>query len=81
MVNTIKNKTETKFYNCFNDRVFKRMMQSRNGRKYLEAILKTILKTNCQIKEYLNVELPGETKDEKEKRIDLLVLTARLYQY
>ena len=79
MVNTIKNKTETKFYNCFNDRVFKRMMQSRNGRKYLEAILKTILKTNCQIKEYLNVELPGETKDEKEKRIDLLVLTDQGY--
>ena len=70
---------EKKFYNCSNDKVFKRMMQSKNGKLYLEAILSTILKTSAKIVEFLNVELPGETKDEKEKRVDLLVETENGY--
>ena len=57
------------------DLVFKTITSGTYGKIILEAILKTIFKKKVIIKRYLNVELPKEAREERGKRLDLLIET------
>ena len=64
-----------KFYNGTSDRVFKTIANSgEEGKKFLEAILKTVFNKPVEVIRFLTVELPLEKEDVRKKTLDCLVL-------
>lgn len=64
---------KTKVYTAKNDRVFKTIANGNNGKVILEAILGNVFDEPVEILEFIPVELPQDTEDERKKVLDVLV--------
>ena len=64
---------KTKVYTAKNDRVFKSIAHGNNGKVILEAILGNVFDEPVEILEFIPVELPQDTEDERKKVLDVLV--------
>ncbi len=56
-----------------NDRMFKSIAHGNNGKDILESILSTVFEEEVEILEFIPVELPLDTEDERKKTLDVLV--------
>lgn len=56
-----------------NDRMFKSVAHGNNGKDILESILSTVFEEEVEILEFIPVELPLDTEDERKKTLDVLV--------
>ena len=50
-----------------NDRMFKSIAHGNNGKDILESILSTVFEEEVEILEFIPVELPLDTEDERKK--------------
>ena len=64
---------KTKVYTAKNDRIFKSIAHGNNGKVILEAILGNVFDEPVEILEFIPVELPQDTEDERKKVLDVLV--------
>ena len=64
---------KTKVYTAKNDRVFKSVAHGNKGKVILEAILGNVFDEPVEILEFIPVELPQDTEDERKKVLDVLV--------
>ena len=64
---------KNKVYTAKNDRVFKSIAHGNNGKVILEAILGNVFDEPVEILEFIPVELPQDTEDERKKVLDVLV--------
>ena len=64
---------KTKVYTAKNDRVFKSIAHGNKGKVILEAILGNVFDEPVEILEFIPVELPQDTEDERKKVLDVLV--------
>lgn len=64
---------KTKVYTAKNDRVFKSIAHGNNGKVILEAILGNVFDEPVEILEFIPIELPQDTEDERKKVLDVLV--------
>ena len=62
-----------KVYTAKNDRVFKSVAHGNKGKVILEAILGNVFDEPVEILEFIPVELPQDTEDERKKVLDVLV--------
>lgn len=56
-----------------NDQMFKSIAHGNNGKDILESILSTVFEEEVEILEFIPVELPLDTEDERKKTLDVLV--------
>lgn len=62
-----------KFINLSNDAMFKTIIANPKDTRYMNKLLTDILGYEVEVVEYLQNELPINTKDERRKRVDVLV--------
>lgn len=64
---------QIKVFTAKNDRVFKTIANGNNGKVILEAILGNVFDEQVEILEFIPVELPLDTEEERKKTLDILV--------
>lgn len=64
---------QIKVFTAKNDRVFKTIANGNNGKVILEAILGNVFDEQVEILEFIPVELPLDTEEERKKTLDVLV--------
>lgn len=62
-----------KFINLSNDAMFKTIIANPEDTRYINKLLRDILGYEVEVIEYLQNELPINTKDERRKRVDVVV--------
>ena len=62
-----------RFINLSNDAMFKTIIANQKDKRYINKLLTDILGYEVEVIEYLQNELPINTKDERRKRVDVVV--------